>query len=230
MSCERILPLLPLLALESADADEARAIAGHVNGCERCAAALRELVAARAALDALTVADSPATDAAEIRAAFVPDAAPRAGVARIRPPRQLWKAAAAALLVAAGAAFAWTHGSITLDRGSATLRIAWGAQEAASGADRGLDKEAVDPALVAFGLANLERRVDDLQRRHDRDLMLLAQSVDRQQESHARGIDQRIQSLEEATHDGFLYTNRVLDGVARGLAKPAADADDASNR
>jgi hypothetical protein len=222
MSCERILPLLPLLALESADSDEARAAKGHVAECERCAAALRELVAARAALDALSVADSPATDAAEIRATTTAGtAAPAlAAPALRRLPRWIGRAAAAALLLAA-AGFAWTHGSVTLERGAATLRVAWGEKERAPGSERDLREDSVEPAAVATFLDELERRVDQLERRHERDLLLLAQSVDRQQESHDRTVAERIDSLEEATHDGLQYTNRVLDGVARRLAKTA---------
>jgi hypothetical protein len=220
MSCERILPLLPLLALDAADSDETRAARGHVSGCERCGAALRELEATRANLDAFTVADSPATDAAEIRAAFVADPA-RAGPAARRRLHWTWKAAAAALLVGATAGFAWTHGSVTLDRGAATLRLAWGANERAPGLDLDEREDSIEPEAVATVLVELERRVDQLERRHERDLLLLAQTVDRQQESRERGVSRRIDSLEEATHDGFLFTNSVLDGVARRLAKPA---------
>jgi len=219
MSCERILPLLPLLALDADDSDETRAARGHVNECERCSAALRELESTRADLDAFTVADSPATDAAEIRAAFVPGHASVAPAGRGRL-RWLWKAAAAALVVGATAGFAWTHGSVTLERGTATLRVAWGANERAPGSALDEREDSIEPEAVATVLVELERRVDQLERRHERDLLLLAQTVDRQQESRERGVSQRIDSLEEATHDGFLFTNSVLDGVARRLAKP----------
>ena len=226
MSCDRILPLLPLLALEAVDSDETRAARGHVSGCERCAAALRELTATRAALDAFTVADSPATDAAEIRAAFVagPARTPPAGRGRLHG---FWKAAAAVLVVGAAAGFAWTHGSVTLDRGAATLRLAWGANRGTPGAELREHEDSIEPAAVATVLDELERRVDLLERRHERDLLLLAQTVDRQQESRERGVAARIASLEEATHDGFLFTNSVLDGVARRLAK-SSDATGAA--
>jgi hypothetical protein len=219
MSCERILPLLPLVALDAAEAADARTALAHVESCGRCAASLRELVATRAALASFTVADSPATDAAEIRAT-----APAIEL----PPRPtgrtgswLFKAAAAVLLCALGAGFAWTHGSVTFDRGAATLRIAWDGKGRAPANDFREREDALEPVAVATALSELEQRVAQLELRHEQDLLLLARSVDRQQRSRDVGVDQRIRSLEEATHDGFVFTNSVLDGVASQLAKPA---------
>jgi hypothetical protein len=224
MSCERTLPLLPLLALDAAEAEDARTARAHVEECERCAASLRELVATRAALASFTVADSPSTDPAEIRStapAVASHFASGRGFAPRRRATWLWKAAAAVVVVGLGGAFAWTHGSVNVERGAATLSIAWGSGARPPASDFRAREDSLEPEAVALALADLERRIDQLELRHEQDLLLLAKTVDRQQESRDRGVDRRIQSLEASTHEGFLYTNSVIDGVASKLAKTA---------
>ena len=113
---------------------------------------------------------------------------------------------------------------MNLERGAATLRIAWGTGAATAGLEPFRQDDALAPEAVATAIADLERRIDQLELRHEQDLLLLAKTVDRQQESRDRGVERRIESLEESTHDGFLFTNSVIDGVASQLAK-AADVD-----
>jgi len=221
MSCERTLPLLPLVALETADAADRTAALDHVAGCARCAAALRELEAARVALSSFTVEEAPATEAAAIRAEpqEVGDG-PRRGAAR---PRFSGFAKAAAALLVVGLGFAWLRGEITIERGAATLRIAWRSPEKTPAED-GLAPGAVTGGAttteeLAAAVDELARHLSVLEAQHERDLLLLADTVDRQQQTRDRGVDRRMHSLEQQTRDGFLYTNEVLDHVVDRLAQ-----------
>lgn len=228
MSCERTLPLLPLVALDSADAADRTAALEHVAGCARCAEALRELGAARAALASFTVEDAPATDAVAIRAEAADDA-PHAAPRVAAPPRRfsrLAKAAAALLVGAAALGVALLHGDLTVEQGAATLRIAWRAP-APPAQDRvapPADESAPTPEYLAAALDELARHLSALETRHERELLLLAEAVDRQQRSRDRGVDRRFHSLEQQTRDGFLFTNEVLDHVVDQLAQTDAPA------
>ena len=222
MNCERTLPLLPLVALDAAEADDRTAVLAHAAGCARCAAALRELESARAALSSFTVEAAPATDSVALRA----EAGAPVSVTVLRGRRRsgLVKAAAAALVVAAALGFAWLHGELTFERGAASLRIAWRTPAPS--------EDLVAPA-DGFGLASrvelaaavddLARQLKELEERHERDLLLLAGSVDRQQLSRDRGVERRMRTLEEQTLDGFIYTNEVIDHVVGRLAQSGGD-------
>ena len=228
MSCERTLPLLPLVALDSADAADRTAALDHVAGCARCAEALRELEAARAALASFTVDEAPATDAAAIRA-DAEDEAPLSAPRLAATPRRFSgfaKAAAALLVGAAALGFALLHGDLTIERGAATLRIAWRAPAPAQdGIAPAPDVEgAATPEYLAAAIDELARHLSALETRHERELLLLAEAVDRQQSSRDRGVESRFHSLEQQTRDGFLITNVVLDHVVDRLAKWGAPA------
>ena len=229
MSCERTLPLLPLVALDVADAADRTAALDHVAGCARCAEALRELEAARAALASFTVEEAPATDAAMIRAGAegeTPLAAPRLAA----PPRRFFglaKAAAALLVGAAALGVAFLHGELTVERGAATLRIAWRASAPARAEDGiapAADAAAATPEYLAAAIDELARHLSALETRHERELLLLAEAVDRQQRSRDRGVESRFHSLEQQTRDGFLFTNEVLDHVVDRLAQSGSPA------
>jgi hypothetical protein len=228
MSCERTLPLLPLVALDSADAADRTAALDHVAGCARCAEALRELEAARAALASFTVEEAPATDAAAILAEAGDDAL-RGDPRPAAPPRRFSgfaKAAAALLVGAAALGIAFLHGELTVEQGGATLRIAWRAPAPAQdGLAPAPDAAAsVTPEYLAAALDELARHLSDLETRHERELLLLADAVDRQQRSRDRGVDRRFHSLEQQTRDGFIFTNEVLDHVVDRLEKSGAPA------
>jgi len=233
MSCERTLPLLPLVALDVADAADRTAALDHVAGCARCAEALRELEAALAALASFTVEEAPATDAAMIRAGAegeTPLAAPRLA-APLRRFSGLAKAAAALLVGAAALGVAFLHGELTVERGAATLRIAW---RAPAPAQDGLAPVpdaagAATPEYLAAAIDELARHLSALETRHERELLLLAEAVDRQQRSRDRGVESRFHSLEQQTRDGFLITNEVLDHVVDRLAKSGPPPHDDSN-
>jgi hypothetical protein len=221
MSCERTLPLLPLIALDAADAADRTAALDHVAGCGRCAAALRDLEAARAALSSFTVEEAPATEAAAIREepATARDEAGRAA-GPLRFARS-WKAAAALLVVSLALGFAWLHGELTVERGAATLRIAW--RSPAPAEDRiaapAETAGAATPEALAAAISELARQMNALEARHERELLLLAETVDRQQRTRDLGVERRMHSLEQQTRDGFVFTNQVLDHVVDRLAQ-----------
>jgi hypothetical protein len=234
MSCERTLPLLPLVALDSADAADRTAVLDHVAGCASCAEALRELEAARASLASFTVEEAPATDAVAIRAEADDDAPPVAP-RLAAPPRRFSgfaKAAAALLVGAAALGFAFLHGELTVEQGGATLRIAWRApapvQDGLAPAPDAATS--VTPEYLAAALDELARHLSDLETRHERELLLLADAVDRQQRQRDRGVDRRSHSPEQQTRDGFIFTNEVLDHVVDQLAQPDASASVAPNQ
>jgi len=220
MSCERTLPLLPLVALDTADAADRTAALDHVAGCGRCAAALRDLEAARAALSSFTVEETPATEAAAIR---VEPATARAGAGRAagRPRIARFGKVAALLVVSLALGFAWLHGELTLERGAATLRIAW--RSPAPAEDRLAAPAEVaggaTPEALAAAIDELARQLNALDARHQRDLLLLAETVDRQQRTRDRGVERRMHSLEQQTRDGFVFTNQVLDHVVDRLVQ-----------
>ena len=172
MNCDETIPQLPLLVLDEVEGDVAARVREHVEGCARCAERLAELTATCNALDLVSV----------------PEAPPLAPIEMRRPaPRILaWPraAAAAALLLLAGGA------------GFVGGRL--GAASAASVSSEPT-LETIPASILTETLLAFDLRFDELEARHERDLLLLAQAVDRQQFLRDRGMAQQIDLLARAT-------------------------------
>ncbi len=217
MNCDKLASTLPLLVLrEPGDFqdDEAR---DHLRTCERCRARLTELERTRGALDLVAVADLPPLSGAQIRLA----------ASRARPTTSVWRRAAAAAalaLLSTGAGFVGGRFAPT-SLASASL-----ASDAASGteSEAAVPPDATPfPSAVVQALASFDERLAALELRHERDLVALAQAVDRQQLRCDAGVTRRLDSLAQATRAELAFTRGALDDVAR-LVQPAifVPADD----
>jgi hypothetical protein len=194
MNCDELTSSLPLLALGELDRSVEDAAREHLNSCERCRSRLGELRRTRSTLDLVEIGEAAPLDGATIRARAKMTVAPASGWGRAA-------AAAALLLLALGAGFG----------GGRLARAAPAGEDAA---------DAVPPAVLAQALVALDERLATLEARHDRDLLALAQAVDRQQSRRDEGVAQQLDQLARSSRAQFLITRDALDDVAR-LVQPA---------
>jgi len=205
MNCETLLPDLPRLALDDLDPVRDREARVHLAACESCRSRLDGLVRARAALDLVTVPDAPPLTGAHVRAAA--GAASQAESSRPRSflPR---RAAAAAAFVALSATVSLAAGYAG---GSLARTPAEGGQEPAVAGDALVTTVEFADAVLA-----LDARLASLEERHERDLLALAQAVDRQVLRRDRGVAEQFDAFAkaaQATQAQIIDTRGAIDDL-----------------
>ncbi|MBL8841234.1 MAG: hypothetical protein JNL90_06845 [Planctomycetes bacterium] len=200
MPCEEATPLLALAALDALEPEAARALDDHLASCARCAASHAELRAVRAALAADEVATAPPPELdldawrrSERPVVGGPRSSPRSS------PLPLRRAAAAALLLLAALA----AGALGARLAAPTTPIA--AAPLAGDVGRDLDRDTAAPLAaanfdsLAGAIVLLEERLTAFEQRHVRDLLRLAEVVDRQQAQRDRAIAAEFATLVKST-------------------------------
>ena len=202
MDCREAAPRIALAALDALDGDDAVAMASHVAACERCAEELRSLRQTRGALAAATVATAPPLDVDAVMAAGTePRAAP--AVPRLVSPSRLAlrRVAAAAAWLGVAALSGWLGGA------------------ARPGAPAASDALVSGPTVetLARGLLLLDDRLTSLETNHSRDLLLLAQSIDRAQERRDRGVAEQLETLALETGRELAAARHAVFTISRQL-------------
>lgn len=204
MPCEEATPLLALDALDALESEQAQALHDHLASCTRCAASHAELRSARAALaaDEVATAPLPELDLAAWRRSERPVA--RLTLSSPLPsPLSLRRAAAAALLLLAALA----AGALGARLVTPSAPIGAAPLAAGVGRDRSreLDRDAAAPLAaanfdsLAGAIVLLEERLAAFEQRHVRDLLRLAEVVDRQQAQRDRAIAAELATLVKST-------------------------------
>lgn len=207
MDCDDVLPLLPLAALAALDPDAAAAVASHALRCARCAMQLAELARTRAALGADTVAAAAPTDVDELVEDVI-GATPRREQGGSRFPR---RAAAAAVLLFAALVAGFSGGrfaTVTVSESHAALS---------------LDPDAVEH--LARAVLRLDDRLTEFERRHERDLMTLARTIDQTQEERDRGFTEQLTTLAALTGREIKNAREAVHVISRQLPIAAVAAD-----
>lgn len=202
MPCDEATPLLALAALDALEPELAQALHDHLASCARCAASHAELRSVRAALaaDEVAMAPPPELDLAAWRRSERPVMSRPLALPLRLPLRRV--AAAALLLLAALAAGAL---GARLATPSARDGAAPLADDVGRDLDRARDRDAAAPfAAASFdslagAIVLLEERLTAFEQRHVRDLLRLAEVVDRQQAHRDRAIAAEFATLVKST-------------------------------
>jgi anti-sigma factor RsiW len=219
MNCDELSALLPLIALdelEPARGDEANA---HLATCEHCRDRLATVERTRALLDAAAVPEFAPLAGADVRAA--------ARDATTVRPFELgsWRrAAAAALLLVSAGGSGFLGGRLATPAAPPTHGPIVRREPTAEPAE-----SAMTNASVVRVLLTLDERIAALEQRHERDLLELAQAVDRQQTRRDRGLAQQIESLEQQTRVELVSTRSALDEVAAVALAPRSKRTDVNH-
>jgi hypothetical protein len=205
--CEDLSSRLAGAALDALDDGVSEEVRQHVSGCSRCAAQLRSLQKARALLDAVQVPAAGSVSGAAIRAAAAIDVTAPPSFSVVRSIRAARVAAAAALLISIAA-----------------LWLALGTRRPQTHAPAHPSSDPGIPTqVIADAVVELETRLAALERRHERDLVVLARAVDDERMEAERGLSARFAALRTVTRDEIARTRLALDGVA-ALVLPAASS------
>jgi len=205
MDCREAAPRIALAALDALDGDDAAALSRHVATCESCAAELRSLRQTRGELAAATVAAAPPLDIDAVMAAGAEHRVAAAAPRLVAPRRfALRRVAAAAAWLGVAALSGWL-GSAARRTDPPTIEAAMSGPTAET---------------LARGLLLLDDRLTALETNHSRDLLLLAQSIDRAQEQRDRGVAEQIETLAFQTGRELAAARHAVFTISQQL--PAA--------